>query len=260
MNMMQMVGIMVLCYFTSVLMLSLMHKHINTRLGNTIFIIADIVFFFFWNYAAYLEGWLESGFMTLGNISPLIMTLIPFTVLLSPKVREYCNAAIAFLWVGMFIALMISPQHAYIFSFNTEASLMYTSEAACHLLASVYGFYLMISGQVKCDFKNWVKSIVCLYSIITFGILLNILFHTNNFQMDPYGGASIYMIDIFGSFWATVVAYYLGVLLVLTIGMQIGYGVQKLVEKVNIEITEEEASLAIESENSENETETKKTK
>ena len=260
MNMMQMVGIMVLCYFTSVLMLSLMQKHINTRLGNTIFIIADIVFFFFWNYAAYLEGWLESGFMTLGNISPLIMTLIPFTVLLSPKVREYCNAAIAFLWVGMFIALMISPQHAYIFSFNTEASLMYTSEAACHLLASVYGFYLMISGQVKCDFKNWVKSIVCLYSIITFGILLNILFHTNNFQMDPYGGASIYMIDIFGSFWATVVAYYLGVLLVLTIGMQIGYGVQKLVEKVNIEITEEEASLAIESENSENETETKKTK
>ena len=82
------------------------------------------------------------------------------------------------------------------------------------------------------------------------------MFHTNNFQMDPYGGASIYMIDIFGSFWATVVAYYLGVLLVLTIGMQIGYGVQKLVEKVNIEITEEEASLAIEAENSENETET----
>ena len=48
MNMMQMVGIMVLCYFTSILVLSLMHKHINTRLGNTIFIIADLVFFFFW--------------------------------------------------------------------------------------------------------------------------------------------------------------------------------------------------------------------
>ena len=246
MNMMQMVGIMVFFYFTSILVLSLMHKHINTRLGNTIFIIADLVFFFAWNYAAYLEGWLKNGFMTFGNISPFIMTLIPLTALLSPKVREYCNAAIAFLWMGMFLALMLSPEHAYIFSFNTEASLIYSSEAACHMLASVYGFYLLISGQVKCDFKNWVKSIICMYSVITFGVILNFLFHTNNFQMDPYGDASIYMIDIFGGFWTTLAAYYLGVMLVLTIGMQVGYGIQRLVEKVNIEITEEESLASAE--------------
>ncbi len=242
MNMMQMVGIMVFFYFTSILVLSLMHKHINTRLGNTIFIIADLVFFFAWNYAAYLQGWLADGFMTLENISPFIMTLIPFTVLLSPRVREYCNAAIAFLWMGMFLALMISPEHAYIFSFSTEASLLYTAEAACHLLASVYGFYLIISGQVKCDFKNWVKSIVCMYSVIAFGVILNFLFHTDHFQMDPYGGASIYMLDIFGGFWVTLGAYCLGVLLVLTLGMQAGYGIQRLVEKVNTESSESDMS------------------
>ena len=251
MNMMQMVGIMVFCFFTSILALSLFHRHINVKLGNTIFIIADVVFFFFWNYAAFLNGWLDSGFMTFGNISPFVMTLIPLTALFSPKVREYCNAAIAFLWVGMFIALMISPEHAYIFSFNTEASLLYTAEAACHMLASVYGFYLMISGQVKCDFKNWIKSIVCMYSVITFGVILNFLFHTRNFQMDPYGGATIYMIDIFGGFWTTLIAYYLGVLLVLTIGMQAGYGIQRLVEKVNIEITEESLASAEETDSTE---------
>ena len=38
--------------------------------------------------------------------------------------------------------------------------------------------------------------------------------------MDPYGNYSIYMIDIFGSFEATLLAYYLGVLLVLTVGIQ----------------------------------------
>ena len=38
--------------------------------------------------------------------------------------------------------------------------------------------------------------------------------------MDPYGSASIYMLNIFGSFWATLVAYYFGVVLVLTLGMQ----------------------------------------
>ena len=37
--------------------------------------------------------------------------------------------------------------------------------------------------------------------------------------MDPYEGASIYMIDIFGSFWATLTAYYFGIVLVLTAGL-----------------------------------------
>ena len=235
MNMIQMVGIMVCCFFASVLTLSLLHKHINVKLGNAMFIIADVVFFFAWNVAAYQLGWLESGSMTLGNISPFIMTLIPFTLLFSPKVRDICNCAIAFLWFGMFLALMISPEHAYIFSSNIEANLIYAGEAACHLLASVYGFYLIISGQVKCNVKSLGKALVCMYSVITFGVILNFLFHTNNFGMDPYGGASIYMLDIFGSFEATLVAYYLGVLLVLTLGMQIGYGVQRLVEKVNAE-------------------------
>lgn len=235
MNMTQMVGIMVLCYFVSLFVLSFLHKNINIRLGNTIFIIADLVFFFAWNYAAYQRGWLESGFMTLGNISPFIMTLIPFTVLLSDKVREFCNAAIAFLWMGMFFALMISPEHAYIFNYNIEANFLYASEAACHLLASVYGFYLIISGQVKCNFKNWTRSLICMYSVITFGVFLNFAFHLNNFGMDPYNGASIYMIDIFGDFWATLIAYYFGVLLVLTIGMQAGYGIKRLVDGVNVE-------------------------
>ncbi len=235
MNMMQMVGIMVFCYFTSIIALSFFHKYINVRLGNTIFIIADLVFFFAWNYAAFQRGWLDEGFMTLANISPFIMTLIPFTVLLSKKIREYCDAAIAFLWMGMFLALMISPEHAYIFNYNIEASFIYTAEAACHLLASVYGFYLMISGQVKCDFKNWVKAIVCMFSVITFGVILNYIFHMDNFGMDPYGGYSIYMLDIFGSFEATLVAYYLGVFMVITIGMQTGRGIQILVERANAE-------------------------
>ena len=235
MNMIQMVGIMVCCFFASVLTLSLLHKHINVKLGNAMFIIADVVFFFAWNVAAYQLGWLESGSMTLQNISQFTMTLIPFTLILSDKAREYCNAAIAFLWVGMFIAILVSPEHAYIFKSNTEANFRYTAESACHMLASVYGFYLIISGQVKCNFKTLGKALVCMYSVITFGVILNFLFHTRNFGMDPYGNATIYMIDIFGSFEATLVAYYLGVLLVLTLGMQIGYGVQRLVEKVNAE-------------------------
>ena len=241
MNMMQMVGIMMLCYFVALTVICLYHNHINKKIGNIIFIAIDVVFFFCWNFAAYQRGWLEDGFMTFGNISPFIMTLIPLTVFMNEKVRSYCNAAIAFLWMGMFLALSISPEHSYIFSFTHEANFIYASEAACHLVASIYGIYLIISGQVVCDFKNLIKSVVCMYSVIGFGLFLNYFFHTDNFGMDPYGDYSIYMLDIFGSFGATLAAYLLGVLVVLIVGMQAGYGLNKAVSKIQLESLEKSA-------------------
>ena len=233
--MMQMVGIMVFCFFVSLTAICLYHEHINKKIGNLVFITIDLVFFFCWNYAAYQIGWLEDGYMTLENISPFIMTLIPLTLFMSDKVRSYCNSAIAFLWMGMFLALSISPEHSYIFSFTHEANFIYASEAACHLIASLYGIYLIISGQVVCNFKSLVKSAICMFSVIGFGVFLNYVFHTRNFQMDPYGNYSIYMIDIFGSFGATLAAYLLGVLLVLIIGMQAGHLLNKMVSKIHIE-------------------------
>ena len=233
MNMMQMVAAMVICYFITLTLLSIYRKHINVKVANTIFIIVDLVFFFCWNYAAYLQGWLKTGFMTLGNVSPFIMTLIPLTVFMREKVKQYCNAAIAFLWLGMFLALMISPEHAYIFNYNIEASFIYTSEAACHLLASLYGVWLMISGQVECNLKNLKRSVICMYLVIGYGVFLNFMFHKNNFGMDPYNGAAIYMIDVLNSFEATLVAYLIGVFLVLLIGVQFGHGLKKLVDEAH---------------------------
>ncbi len=233
MNMMQMVAIMVICYFITLTLLAFNRHLINVKVGNAVFIIVDVIFFFCWNYAEYQRGSMDGGFMTLENISPFIMTLIPLTVFMSEKVRSYCNSAIAFLWIGMFFALMISPQEAYIFSYRIEASPLYCSEAACHLIASLYGAYLIITKQVKCDFKAWKKSLICIYSVIGLGVILNYIFHLGNFGMDPYGDYSIYMIDIFGSFEATLVAYLCGVLVVMTVGMQSGYGFFKLVNSAH---------------------------
>lgn len=77
-----------------------------------------------------------------------------------------------------------------------------------------------------------------MYSVIGFGVILNYFFHTRNFGMDPYGDYTIYMIDIFGSFEATLVAYLLGVLVVLTLGMQIGLLFFKLVESTHADADE----------------------
>jgi len=220
MDMTVVLGIFTFFFFVTLSIMCFYRSKINVKLWNTLFIIANLIAYSCWNYASYQKGWLRDGWMTLGNISPLMFTVILLTPFVKDWVKDYAYSALAALNVGMFLAMLISPEHDYIFNFNTEATFVYTSEAVCHMVCSLYGIFLVLSQQVKADFKHWVKSIIFTLSIITFGVVLNFVYHKNHFGMDPYGSASIYMIDIFGSFWATLVAYYFGVVLVLTVGMQ----------------------------------------
>ena len=220
MHMIQMVGFVCAVYFLALGFIILYRDKINVKIGNLVFVIADIFFFFLWNYGYFIHGGLRT-FMTLDNISPFIFTLIPFTYVLKDKLKEYAFAAIAFLHFGMLLAILVSPEHAYLFSFLEQANLPYTAETLCHMLAALFGIYLILTGQVKVNFKTWTKSVVFMYSVITYGVILNFIFHRSFFGMNPYKNYSIYFLDIFGNFWVTLIAYYLGVMVVLTLGMQV---------------------------------------
>ena len=169
-------------------------------------------------------------FMTFDNISPFTFTLIPFIWLLKDKVKDYAFCAIAFLHFGMLCATMVSPEQAYLFNFTAEADMIYTADAFCHMITSLFGIYLVLTKQVKPCFKSWLKSLIFMYSVITFGVLLNVAFHRSYFGMNPYGNYSIYFLDVFHNFGTTLLVYYLGVLVVLTFGMQTSYWFLKLLE------------------------------
>ena len=233
MNMQLLLGINLGCYFISLFLICLYKDRINTKVFNGIFIAFDLLFYLFWNISSAQNGGLKDGFMTLENISPYIFTIIPLTLFMNEKTKSYAYSAIAFLHFGMFAALLISPEYVVIFDYKTEASFWYASEAICHMLAALFGIYLIITRQVKTDFEHWVKSIVFMWGSITFGVILNLILDTRCFNMNPerYG---IYMLDIFESYEATRLAYYLGVLLVLTLGMQIGHGLLLLVDKIKL--------------------------
>lgn len=191
---------------------------------NVLFVIASAAFFFCWNYAAYERGWLKDGFMTLENISPFICTVIIITPFLHDRIRDFAYCAIAFLGFGMFLAMYISPSAEYFSSLKQNATFMQISEGACHLVMALYGFYLILVGRVKLNFKNYLKALIFIYTAIAFGVFLNWCFHLANFGMNMYGNYSIYFLDIFGSFEATFVAYLVGVLGVITLGFLVGYG------------------------------------
>ena len=221
MNMIAMLALASVFYFITLVLIVIFRDKINIKVGNLLFVIVDVIFFLCWNIAAYQKGWLEDGFMTLENISPMVCTVIPFIYIMNDRVKKCCLSMVAFLSVGMFAAMYISPEYAYLFNFNVEASFIYASEACCHLVCSLFGVYLVLTKQVKTDFSHWWRALAFTFAIVGYGVLLNFLFHKANFGMNPYGSYSIYFLDIFGSFWATLVAYVIGVFLVITLGMQI---------------------------------------
>lgn len=208
--------------FAAIFLMCLFRDKLKKRIVNLLFILICAVFFFCWNYAAYERGWLEDGFMTLENISPYICTIILLTPFMNEKVKDYAYSAIAFLGFGMFVALFVSPEADYLIHYKQEANFTQISEGACHLVMALYGFYLILSDKVKLDFKSFGKSLIFIYTSIAYGIFLNLCFHRSNFGMDMYGNYSIYFLDIFGSFGATLVAYIFGVLFTMTVGFLFG--------------------------------------
>lgn len=223
MHIMHMLGIVTAVFFVALFLMCFFREKLNNPIVNPLFLCVCAVFFFAWNYAMYEHrGGFKEGFMTFENISPYICTVIPLTAFMNDRTKDFAYSAIAFLGFGMFVAMFISPEVEYIFNYHQDAKFIHISEAACHLIMGLYGFYLILAGKVKLTLKNYGKSLVFIYASIGFGIFLNWCFKLSNFGMNMYGNYSIYFMDIFNSFEATLIAYLVGVLAVITIGFLIG--------------------------------------
>ena len=246
MHMMQMLGGLSLVFFSALFLMCFFREKLKHPIVNPLFLIACAVFFFCWNYAAYERGWLEDGFMTLENISPFVCTVILFTPFLSEKVKDFAYCAIAFLGFGMLLALYISPGASYFMDHSYTANFMHVSEAACHLVMALYGFYLILINRVKLTWWSFGKATIFVYASIGFGVFLNWCFHLANFGMNMYGDYSIYFLNIFGSFESTFVAYLVGVLGTLILGFLFGIFLDRFsrTKKAEIVTVEEVADNA----------------
>ena len=218
MHMMIMLAILCAVFFVALFLMCFFREKLTSRIFNPLFLAVCAVCFFCWNYAAYERGWLEDGFMTLENISPFICTVILVTPLMAKWVKDLAYCTIAFLGFGMFLALFVSPGAEYFANFRYTANFIHISEATCHLVMALYGFYLILSNKVKINFKNLGKAAAFIYASIGFGVFLNWCFHLGNFGMNMYGNYSIYFLDIFGSFAATFIAYLVGVFGTILLG------------------------------------------
>ncbi|MBE5753325.1 MAG: hypothetical protein E7343_04590 [Clostridiales bacterium] len=244
MNMILMLGIVTFLYFFSLTLMCFYREKMNPKFWNVVFVVADVIFFACWNLAGYEKGWMKNRFMTLDNISPMMCTAIGLLFLMSPKTQDCCKCAVTFLSFGMFCAMLISPERAYLFSFDEQADFLYASEALCHMVMALFGAYLILSKQVKLNAKYFFKSAVFVYSVVGFGVLLNFVFNKDFFGMAPYGDYNIYGIRLFGSFWATLAGYLVGIFLVLLFGLQTHWVLSWLVLEKRGKKTETQPNIA----------------
>ena len=219
MHIMYMLGVISVAFVIALLLMCIFRERLHNPIVNPLLVGACAFFFFCWTYSMYKHrGGEMDGFMTFDNISPYICTVIPLTLFMNKRVKDFAYSAIAFLAFGMFVAMFISPEVEYLMNYHQDAQFLHVSEALCHLIMGVYGFYLVLSGKVKLTLKSYGKALAFIYASIGFGIFLNYFFHQSNFGMDMYGNYSIYFLDIFDSFEATLIAYLVGVLFTMTVG------------------------------------------
>ena len=244
MHIIHMLGILSVVFCTGLFLMCYFRERLQHPIFNTLFIIADAVFFFSWNYAMFQHNGLTSGFMTLDNISPFIGTVILLTPFMSQRVKDYTYAAIALLAFGMFVAFFVSPEVEYLANFHQTAKPIHVTEAACHTIMGLYGFYLLLSGKVKLGKATYRRALVFTYSVITFGLFLNFFFHRSYFGMNMHGDYSIYFMDLFGSFEVTLIAYLFGVFFTLTVGYLVCMALDRL-SRPRVAVT----TIAVDAEN-----------
>ena len=62
-----------------------------------------------------------------------MFTMFPLSFLMNKKIQHayYCTAA--FLSFGMFVAMLVSPQEAYLSNYKSDASILYVLDTLEHL-------------------------------------------------------------------------------------------------------------------------------
>ena len=119
MPMLTMLLVCTLVYFTLMFVILIYNKYMNPKVTNALFIIINVLLFVAYN----LNDFYRNGkyvSLTFDQISPFTFTTLPLSYLFSKKVRDAQFSAVSFLSLGMFIAMLISPQHAFLFSYRQQ--------------------------------------------------------------------------------------------------------------------------------------------
>ena len=162
------------------------------------------------------DDWNFKNTLPTANVSPFMFCLTSIILIMPKVVRKYCMTLVALLSFGMALAglggaLGYVARH-YVFHWHI------TFDCAAHVFISLWGVYLVKSGQVELTPKKALRGGAIIVSVAFTMLVLNLIYHKAFFGLSPYGEHNIYNIRFFENGVISIIVYFLGLGFVLCAG------------------------------------------
>lgn len=200
----------------------------SEKIANFIFGSVIFVSYIYCVYKIYLSvgvnDWNFFNALPVANVSPFMYVFSFFCLFFPKKIQKYVLLLISLLSFAMFCAGILSCV-SYImrhYAFHFTIAL----DAFVHVLLSLYGVYLVKSGQVKLSkTKDVVVSGGIIVGVAIIMMVFNLIFDTSFFGLSLYGKHNIYNMVLVGNSIVSAFIYFGGLCLLL-VG---GYYFQKII-------------------------------
>ena len=203
----------------------------NTWRGNQLFALLVLVPYALLVWVLYqkvgIRDWNFKNAMPTANVSPFMFTLVPFVMLSWGRLQARLHLLIALLSVGMLGSPLLgcAMNAAIHYNFHPHFLLDY----AAHLALSLWGVYLIKSGQVHLSLKDVLASATVILGAAAGMLVLNLVFDTAFFGLSLSGKHNIYNMVLVSDGLLSAGIYFLGLCTVLALGA----GFQALLNRNN---------------------------
>ena len=209
--------ILLVLYALTIRYMTLMRK---TRLWNAIFTVLIFSYYIYVAVTVYrsvgFNDWNFKNVLPVANVSPFMFTLVPLIHLLPMKVKKHFYLLISLLSIGMLLSAILGC--IYNASINYKFHVHFLSDYLAHVFLSLWGVYLVKSGQVSLTKKNCLISSSIIIGSALCMLILNLIFDTSFFGLSLRGKHNIYNNVLTESSYLSALLYFVGLSGVLGLG------------------------------------------
>lgn len=160
--------------------------------------------------------WNFQNTLPVANVSPFMFSIVPLMLILKGKARERLGLLISLLTVGMFFSTVLGC--VYNASINYKFHWHFMLDYISHFALSLFGVYLIKTGQVEVRIKECLKSASIIFGVAGIMVILNLIFDTSFFGLSLTGKHNIYNNVLVDNSYLSALIYFAGLGIVLTLG------------------------------------------
>ena len=211
-------AVLLAIYIVGVLLSKYLAKYKNVV--NILFVIAIFTSYFYvvryMYYDVGPEDWNFKNTLPTANVSPFMFCLTPIILVMPKAIRKYLMTLVVLLSLGMVVA-GLGGALGFV-ARNYKFHWHITMDCFAHILLSLWGVYLLKSGQVELTPQKALRGGAIIVSVALIMLVLNLIYHKAFFGLSLYGEHNIYNIRLFENGVVSIIIYFLGRGVVLCAG------------------------------------------